>query len=148
MTLSLLTILTICVGISGRPIYTIGANYRYELLYNLGIQLLYAKKPEQAFDCLIEVVQVYQNNPRLWLRLAECCIQYHQNVRTSIFLSFLSKITLICCAVVYVHVLHQDNEADFRLKERKKDMIQGIIGSGPHRKIILSPYTNKPYDVR
>lgn len=106
-------------GVNGRPIYTVGANFRYELLYNLGIQLLHAKKPKQAFDCLIEAVQVYQMNPRLWLRLAECCIQLHQH----------------------------DNEVDFRLKEKKKDMIQGVVGSGPHRKILLAPSTHKAYQI-
>ncbi|GAB6030409.1 CCR4-NOT transcription complex subunit 10 [Chamberlinius hualienensis] len=106
-------------GINGRPLHTVGANFRYEICYNTGIQLLYAKKPEQAFDFLIEAVQAFPTNPRLWLRIAECCVQLHR----------------------------PDNEADFRLKESKKNMLQGVIGSGMHRKIILKPYINKPHEI-
>ena len=53
---------------------TLLTNKRYELLYNCGIQLLHIGRPLAAFECLIEAVQVYHANPRLWLRLAECCI--------------------------------------------------------------------------
>lgn len=49
-------------------------------MFNLGINLLHARKPEEAFDCLIEAVQTYHMNPRLWLRLAECCIMTHKKV--------------------------------------------------------------------
>lgn len=49
-------------------------------MFNLGISLLHARKPEEAFDCLIEAVQTYHMNPRLWLRLAECCIMTHKKV--------------------------------------------------------------------
>ncbi|KAK7816853.1 hypothetical protein U0070_021650 [Myodes glareolus] len=59
---------------SGRPMCTLLSNKRYELLYNCGIQLLHIGRPLAAFECLIEAVQVYHANPRLWLRLAECCI--------------------------------------------------------------------------
>nr|KAF6335007.1 CCR4-NOT transcription complex subunit 10 [Pipistrellus kuhlii] len=59
---------------SGRPMCTLLTNKRYELLYNCGIQLLHIGRPLAAFECLIEAVQVYHANPRLWLRLAECCI--------------------------------------------------------------------------
>lgn len=49
-------------------------------MFNMGISLLHARKPEEAFDCLIEAVQTYHMNPRLWLRLAECCIMTHKTV--------------------------------------------------------------------
>lgn len=49
-------------------------------MFNMGISLLHARKPEEAFDCLIEAVQTYHMNPRLWLRLAECCIMTHKKV--------------------------------------------------------------------
>ena len=58
----------------GIPAYCIGLSRRPEILYNLGLQLLQSGKPIGAFDCLIEVVQVFHLNPRLWLRLAEACI--------------------------------------------------------------------------
>lgn len=56
------------------------ANKRYELLYNCGIQLLHIGRPLAAFECLMEAVQVYHSNPRLWLRLAECCISANKGV--------------------------------------------------------------------
>ncbi|KAG2464781.1 CNO10 protein, partial [Polypterus senegalus] len=51
----------------GIPMCTLLANKRYELLYNCGIQLLHIGRPLAAFECLIEAVQVYHSNPRLWL---------------------------------------------------------------------------------
>nr|CAB3232170.1 CCR4-NOT transcription complex subunit 10 [Phallusia mammillata] len=50
-------------------------NKRYELLYNCGLQLLHAGKSVPAFECLVAVVPAFHSNPRLWLRLAECCVQ-------------------------------------------------------------------------
>ena len=52
----------------------------FELLYNMGVQLLHCGKPLAAFDCLVETVEAFQVNPRLWLRLAECCIMAHRPV--------------------------------------------------------------------
>ena len=68
-------------SLNNRPLCTLSLNCRYHLLYNLGVQMLHDGRPLVAFDCLIESVQVYQSNPRLWLRLAECCIMAHQMVR-------------------------------------------------------------------
>ncbi|PSN45792.1 CCR4-NOT transcription complex subunit 10 [Blattella germanica] len=95
---------------SGRPLFTLGSNKNYELMYNLGVCLLHAGKPIQAFDCLTEAVQVYHMNPRLWLRLAECCVMVHK----------------------------ADNEIDFNIQSRRKDLVQGVVGTGTHRKIILN----------
>ncbi|XP_067004724.1 CCR4-NOT transcription complex subunit 10 [Anabrus simplex] len=100
---------------SGRPLYTLGSNKNYELMYNLGVCLLHAGKPIQAFDCLTEAVQVYHMNPRLWLRLAECCIMAHK----------------------------PDNETDFNIQARRKDLVQGVVGSGPSRKLILASHLSK-----
>ena len=66
--------------LSNRPMVTIGSNYKYEMLYNMGVSLLYARKPADAFDCLIEAVQLHHRDPLIWLRLAECCIQVHKPV--------------------------------------------------------------------
>jgi hypothetical protein len=66
--------------LSGRPLSVLGVNCRHILLYNLGLQQLFADKPLAAFDSLLEVVQVYHANPRLWLRLAEACIATHNKV--------------------------------------------------------------------
>lgn len=67
--------------LSGRPMFCVGSNKVPMLMYNLGVALLHGGKPTQAFDCLIEAVQVYHTNPRLWLRLAECCIMAHKQVQ-------------------------------------------------------------------
>ncbi|GAB1599352.1 CCR4-NOT transcription complex subunit 10-like [Argonauta hians] len=96
----------------GAPLQTIGLSRHHELLYNMGVQLLHCRMPQAAFDCLIQAVQVYQINPRLWLRLAECCIM---NFRES-------------------------NEDDKKLKKRM-DVIQGSVASGVHRKLILGSTT-------
>lgn len=66
---------------TGIPMCALLANKRHELLYNCGIQLLHLGRPLAAFECLMEAVQVYHANPRLWLRLAECCIAANKGVR-------------------------------------------------------------------
>lgn len=59
-----------------------GATKRIEILYNLGIALLHLQRPKEAFECLLIPLNSYHNNPRLWLRLAECCIMVHtQNLK-------------------------------------------------------------------
>uniref|UniRef100_T1J4Y2 CCR4-NOT transcription complex subunit 10 n=1 Tax=Strigamia maritima TaxID=126957 RepID=T1J4Y2_STRMM len=96
-------------------IYVFGASRHYEILYNLGIQLLHAHKPLQAFDCLMEAIRVYPGNIRLWLRLAECCIMENK----------------------------PNNADDFQLTDRQKNIVQGLVGTGHHRKIILTPSISK-----
>lgn len=49
-----------------------------EILFNLGLSKLYLKKPKEAFDCLLLSLRIYNNNPRLWLRVAEACIMHHK----------------------------------------------------------------------
>jgi CCR4-NOT transcription complex subunit 10 len=49
-------------------------NKEYDILYNLGVSLLYAKQPLVAFECFQKIVHQFNQNARLWLRLAECCI--------------------------------------------------------------------------
>lgn len=63
-----------------RPIYTMGGYSTAQLMYNIGVSQLFAKNPVQAFDFLLQAVQVFHLNPRLWLRMAECCIMTHKEV--------------------------------------------------------------------
>lgn len=77
------------------------ANKRYELLYNCGIQLLHLGRPLAAFECLMEAVQVYHSNPRLWLRLAECCIAANKGVRQT----NLQTNTLMTVSIFSIHRL-------------------------------------------
>ncbi|XP_011567553.3 CCR4-NOT transcription complex subunit 10 [Plutella xylostella] len=44
-------------------------------VYNLGIALLAANNAEGAFECLVEAARHYPNNPRIWQRLADCCVK-------------------------------------------------------------------------
>ncbi len=71
-------------SLSDRPIQTLGISRHYELMYNLGIQLLHCGQPQAAFDCLIQTMNMFQLNPRLWLRLAECCIMAYKAVNTDL----------------------------------------------------------------
>lgn len=51
-------------------------------VFNLGISLLKSNRPEDAFECLVEASRHYPNNPRIWFRLAECCVMnYNKNNR-------------------------------------------------------------------
>ncbi|KAM3928665.1 CCR4-NOT transcription complex subunit 10 isoform 1-T1 [Leptodactylus fuscus] len=95
---------------SGRPMCTLLTNKRYELLYNCGIQLLHIGRPLAAFECLIEAVQVYHSNPRLWLRLAECCIAANKGTP----------------------------EQETKGLPSKKGIVQSVVGQGYHRKIVLA----------
>lgn len=83
-------------------------NRKYEILYNLGIQLLFKHQPYPAFECLIDCIEIYSNNIRLWLRLAECCIMINRS----------------------------SNEDIFKLEEKLKCVLQSI-GTGFHHKLIL-----------
>lgn len=92
------------------PLYCVGATKRTEILYNLGLSLLHLERPKHAFECFLVPLQSYQNNPRLWLRLAESCIMVHRQ----------------------------------SLKEKEpKNIVAGVIGTGIHRKYILSPAASK-----
>lgn len=62
------------------PLSTLSAGQHYALLYNSGIQLLFAQKPAAAFSALLPVLKTYSHNPRLWLRLAECSVKVHKYV--------------------------------------------------------------------
>uniref|UniRef100_H3D287 CCR4-NOT transcription complex subunit 10 n=1 Tax=Tetraodon nigroviridis TaxID=99883 RepID=H3D287_TETNG len=95
---------------TGIPMCALLATKRYELLYNCGIQLLHIGRPLAAFECLMEAVQVYHSNPRLWLRLAECCISANKG----------------------------GSEQESKGLPCKKGIVQSIVGQGYHRKVILA----------
>ncbi|XP_067927945.1 CCR4-NOT transcription complex subunit 10-like [Watersipora subatra] len=95
-------------GISGKPLFSLPMSRHFELLYNTGIQLLHCSQPVAAFDCLVEAVKVYSSNPRLWLRLAECCVMANK----------------------------KDNDEDRKL-EKRLQVVQGVIGAGINRKLII-----------
>ncbi|KAG1696971.1 CCR4-NOT transcription complex subunit 10 [Nymphon striatum] len=92
------------------PLPVVSGNMQAKLLYNIGIACLHAGQPLNAFEYLIKVAKVYKSNPRLWLRIAECCIKVH-------------KMT---------------NEVDFKKPEKEVQFVKKIVGSGEHRKVILT----------
>ncbi|XP_017763329.1 PREDICTED: CCR4-NOT transcription complex subunit 10 [Eufriesea mexicana] len=100
--------------LSSQPLCTLGGNKHYELMYSLGVSLLHAGQVLVAFDCFMEAAQKLHNNPKLWLRIAECCIYCHKPT----------------------------NEVDFNSK-RRKDLVQKVVGSGIYRKIILASSLSK-----
>ncbi|XP_064640490.1 CCR4-NOT transcription complex subunit 10-like [Lineus longissimus] len=105
-------------SLSGLPVFTLGISRHHELLYNMGIQLLHCGKALAAFECLIIAIQVYHTNPRLWLRLAECCIQANK----------------------------ENNDEDRKLSHRL-EVVQGSVGSGVHRKLIIGPGITSNYKL-
>ncbi|KAL7642173.1 UNVERIFIED_CONTAM: hypothetical protein RMT77_006734 [Armadillidium vulgare] len=54
-----------------------------KILYNLGLTLLMKEKYEYAFGHFLEVAKFFPNNPRLWFRMAECCIGSHRKALES-----------------------------------------------------------------
>ncbi|BFZ19332.1 hypothetical protein BsWGS_22371 [Bradybaena similaris] len=90
------------------PLQVSFVSQHYVLFYNLGVLQLHCKRPSAAFDCLVECIQVFHRNPRLWLRLAECCIMHYRE--------------------------NNDVDRDHKLK---LEVIQASLGSGFHHKLIL-----------
>eukprot|EP00406_Dinophysis_acuminata_P021164 CAMPEP_0179349900 /NCGR_PEP_ID=MMETSP0797-20121207/74478_1 /TAXON_ID=47934 /ORGANISM="Dinophysis acuminata, Strain DAEP01" /LENGTH=1078 /DNA_ID=CAMNT_0021064795 /DNA_START=84 /DNA_END=3320 /DNA_ORIENTATION=+ len=51
---------------------------RAEVAYNAGLQMLMCDRPVCAFKCFEQCAPVFRTWPRLWIRLAECCIEMHR----------------------------------------------------------------------
>lgn len=96
-------------------LHILGGSKYHELMYNLGVALLHAKRPTQAFDCLIIAVRRYHRNARLWMRIAECCIMTHK----------------------------ESNEVDFDIQKKQKDIVADVIGSKDKQKVILTTNLSK-----
>lgn len=98
-------------------------NNQFEIMYNMGVSLLFNKQPISAFECLIKLTEEYSQNARLWLRLAECCITCY---RHSLNVDSNQFIKLNCTL--------SGNERLFKLSEKIK-CIKKSFGSGIHHKI-------------
>ncbi|OXU31107.1 hypothetical protein TSAR_016403 [Trichomalopsis sarcophagae] len=100
------------------PIHAQGKYKHYELMYSLGVSLLYTGQATKAFNCFIEASQVYYRNPRLWLRMAESCIMCHKS----------------------------SNKVDFDVAAKRKDIVERVIGdneNGVSRKFVLASSLTK-----
>jgi CCR4-NOT transcription complex subunit 10 len=89
-----------------------------ETLYNLAIMHLFTGNTKSAFDILYNLVPHFKSNPRLWLRLAECCLE--ERCKSSI--------------------------SDFDLAKNKQNLVKGYVGTGIHRKLILKGSADKTTD--
>lgn len=101
-------------------LYMLGASKYHEIMFNMGISLLYAGKSAQAFDCLIVAVRKFHRNCRLWLRLAECCIQLHKPT----------------------------NAVDFDIQRKQKELVVDVLGSNETQKVILNTNLTKDKKYR
>jgi len=79
-----------------------------QVLYNISLSLLHAKRPHIAFELLLEVVSSHYLDPHVWFHLAECCIQHHQ----------------------------PDNDKHFSVADRAAEISNGGVGAGLSHKII------------
>uniref|UniRef100_A0A915LAA3 CCR4-NOT transcription complex subunit 10 n=1 Tax=Romanomermis culicivorax TaxID=13658 RepID=A0A915LAA3_ROMCU len=95
---------------------------RLSILQNIGLTYLSLGQPAQAFDYLVKVVSYINNNSRLWLRLAECCILTHKNENN-------------------IDPIEENGQ------QAKSFIIKGVIGVGPHRKVVLSTNSNNKLKI-
>jgi hypothetical protein len=105
-------------------------NRHYEILYNMGVGLLFNKQPIEAFECFLKVVDCYTQNARVWLRLAECCVVCSRH-RLS-YESFKSANQFI-----KLNSTSSANEKLFKLSEKIK-CISRSFGLGGHHKIQIA----------
>lgn len=82
-----------------------------EMLYNFGVFHLFTGNSKSAFDIFYNLVPFYRRNPRIWLRLAECCLEKRNKSL---------------------------NKSDYDMVKRKHDVVAGHIGEGIHRKLALN----------
>ncbi|TNN18757.1 CCR4-NOT transcription complex subunit 10 isoform 2 [Schistosoma japonicum] len=94
------------------PLHVSSLLEHYELIYNYGVHLLFTHRPSEAFTTLSPLVRIYPRNPRLWFRLAECCIKLHCPHNLSLW----------------------------KMESRKRCVVE-TFGSGSFRKLLLA-YVN------
>ncbi|KAF1330221.1 Ccr4-not transcription complex subunit, partial [Globisporangium splendens] len=80
----------------------------FEILYNNGVHLLLQGEYSLAFRCFHASSRLLFNRPKLWLRMGECCTA-----------AFAQQQKLVAVA------------------GNKSGLIQGIVGSGSHRRVLL-----------
>lgn len=56
---------------------------RAEITFNVGLQFLLTGRSGQASKCFEQCVPVFRNWPRLWIRIAECCIELYRQSHKS-----------------------------------------------------------------
>jgi len=106
-------------------VFTFSTDRKSQILYNTGMQLLFTGKPSIAFQCFQEASSLFYSSPRLWLRLAECCVARHAM-----------------------------QEREKREQSSGDPLVASTVGRGNHRKILLpvstgltSPALSAPGDM-
>ena len=89
-----------------------------EILYNLALVHLFTGNTKNARGIFEYLIQFYKHNPRLWFRLAECCLQD----QTSSFFR------------------------DIEVARQKHELLKGY-GEGGSKKLILKASESKGHDV-
>lgn len=90
-----------------------------EILYNLALVHLFTGNTQNARRIFEHLIQFYRNNPRLWLRLAECQLQ-HESAAFS---------------------------RDLDSGRQKHDLMKGFGGEAGSKKLILKASDAKVYDI-
>jgi len=67
-----------------------------QVLYNISLALLHAKRPHTAFELLLEVVASHYLDPHVWFHLAECCVQHHQPDNLKHFSASAERAAEVC----------------------------------------------------
>jgi len=55
-----------------------------QTLYNIGISLLFKKRPKKAFIVLSKLSSVMPKHAYIWLRMAECCVMFYNQKVTKL----------------------------------------------------------------
>ncbi|EDV29821.1 uncharacterized protein TRIADDRAFT_52629 [Trichoplax adhaerens] len=92
-------------------------NRHYELLYNIGIELLFSNRPLPGFEALIQCMQAFNTDPKYWFRIAECCISAYRM-----------------------------GEEEIAAKAQNKSyIVSTVVGVGQHQKTVLKPTADYSY---
>ncbi|GAB5034814.1 ccr4-not transcription complex subunit 10 [Nannochloropsis oceanica] len=78
-----------------------------EVVYNTGLQLMLMGKPSQAFRCFENASLLFYNRPRVWLRMAECCVAAHRE---------------------------EGRRRNGAVRDR---LVRRVVGQGRHRRVVL-----------
>jgi hypothetical protein len=112
-------------------------NRHYEIAYNAGVSLLYSKQPVAAFECLHKLCGVFNQNARLWLRMAECCSMCYKH-------SLNQEDAASSQPFVNFNATASGNEKIFKLSEKIK-CISKSFGQGYHHKISVGGSLGRDY---
>eukprot|EP00928_Gymnodinium_smaydae_P007793 TRINITY_DN12793_c0_g1_i2.p1 TRINITY_DN12793_c0_g1~~TRINITY_DN12793_c0_g1_i2.p1 ORF type:complete len:1041 (+),score=272.00 TRINITY_DN12793_c0_g1_i2:120-3242(+) len=109
---------------------------REETFYNAGLQHLMCERPIIAFKFFYNCIPVFRTWPRLWLRLAECCIELHRQKAEKSSGETASGSQAWDPAVSRIHGPGQSSVFDLGAAERR--LLWGVEGWGPHRRWLLT----------